>query len=375
MNVLGIMNGTSIDGVDLVLCRISRTPLTCKLLGHMSFEFPLALQNELRLAAKHELQVDRLAKVHHGLGRFYSEICAKAVRTKKWKIDLVGLHGQTVFHAPPEATLQIGEAAYLRASLNVPVVSDFRVLDLALGGQAAPLATLFHQKILAPLTLKKFKVKSGPVAIQNLGGIGNVSFFSGKKLLAFDTGPANMLIDLAVSHLTQKQMLYDKNGTTASKGLPVVGLVSKWLKHPYFNRKPPKSCGREEFGESFLVGALGDLEAHTYLNSKQKLSDSLATLTEFTAVSIADSYSKFLPTLPFATLLCGGGAKNLYLKSRIQYHLPKSHVITTDDLGWPAETIEGAAFALLAAFRVWGLPSNLPETTGAKRAQPLGKVL
>ncbi len=373
MNVLGIMSGTSIDGVDLVLCRIQKSPLTCKLIGSVSFKFPSSLQDELKLAAKHELRVDRLALVHHELGRFYAEICAKTVRAKKWKVDVVGVHGQTVFHAPPKATLQIGEASYLRAVLDVPVVCDFRTLDLALGGQAAPLATLFHQKILAPLALKLIKKKSAPVAIQNLGGIGNVSYFNGKTSFAFDTGPANMLIDLACSHLTNKEFSFDKNGAFATKGIPAPGLISKWMKHEYFSRRPPKSCGREEFGESFLIGALGDLEASS--KSENKLSDTLATLTEFTAVSLADSYKRYLPQPPAVVVLCGGGAKNPYLKSRIQYHLPKSQVLTSQDLGWPAETIEGAAFALLAAFRIWNIPSNLPQTTGAKKAASLGKIL
>lgn len=367
LRVLGIMNGTSIDGVDLVLCRISKKPFKCALLEQLHFDFSRELQTQLRLAAKHELKVDALALLHHDLGRFYAEIVKWAVSSKKWKVDLIGVHGQTVFHAPSKATLQIGEPSYLRVEVGVPVVSDFRTLDFALGGQGAPIASLFHREVLAPLVAKKLKLPKKPIAIQNLGGIGNVTYVHEKKIFAFDTGPANMLIDLAMQTLTNGAQTYDLNGTFASEGIPAPGMASRWLSHPYFSKEPPKSCGREEFGEVFLQQALAELRGQ----SKQ---DIIATLTEFTAVSIAESYLKHLPKLPSAIVLCGGGAKNKYLISRIQFHIPSAAVLTSDDLGWPSDSIEGAAFALLAAYRVWNLPSNIPATTGAKKAASLGKV-
>lgn len=363
LNVVGIMNGTSIDGADFVLCKISRSNSKvspkCQLLGSAHIQFSLELTQKLRSATQHRLKVDELALLHHDLGRFYAESLLIIKKRKKWKIDLIGVHGQTVFHAAPQATLQIGEASYLRAAIGVPVVCDFRPMDIAFGGQGAPLATLFHRDVLS-------KCFESPVAVQNLGGIANVSYFDGKKISAFDTGPANMLIDMAARRFFGED--FDRNGDIAARGVPKANVILKWLTHPYFSQKPPKSCGREEFGELFLEQALKDLGGCTN-------EDKIATLTEFTARSLADAYSRFFKKLPKVIILCGGGAKNTWLKGRIQFLLPKSCVITSEDAAWPVETIEGAAFALLAAYRVWEIPSNIPETTGAKSRAVLGKLL
>lgn len=361
LHVVGIMNGTSIDGADFVLCKLQKSPFKCTLVDHSHSDFSDSLSEQLRKAARHELRVDELAKLHHDLGRYYAKTLSSICRRKKWKIDLIGVHGQTVFHSAPHSTLQIGEASYLRAEIGVPVVSDFRSLDLAYGGQGAPIASVFHRDVLA----RKLKE---PVAIQNLGGIGNVSYFNKKAVFAFDTGPANMLIDIAVQTLTHGKEGYDRDGKIAASGIVKPGVIGKWLAHSYFSKNPPKSCGREEFGETFLTSCLKDLEGLS-------VADTIATLTEFTARSIADAYAKFLKPLPTAIVLCGGGAKNKFLKSRIQFFLEDSCVITSEDLGWPVETVEGAAFALLAAYRVWGITSNIPQTTGASAKAILGKLL
>ena len=288
----------------------------------------------------------------------------KIVAKKKWKFDAIGMHGQTVFHAPPIGTYQIGEASYLSAQFQVPVVSDFRTADLAVGGQGAPIASLFHRVAFQSQMPGKI------ISLHNLGGISNLTLINKKGDVerAFDTGPANMLMDLFIGQVSKGEMSYDEDGNFASRGLPMQKYVEQCLKDvEFFNQKPPKSCGREQFGEEFLReldSKLGPILPE----------DKMATLAELTARSIAEAYKKFCPHLPEVIVLCGGGAMNAYLEKRIQYHLPKSEVLTTDDLGWPVNSIEGAAFALLAAYRLWDLPSNLPQTTGAKKAVTLGKI-
>jgi anhydro-N-acetylmuramic acid kinase len=199
-----------------------------------------------------------------------------------------------------------------------------------------------------------------------LGGMGNVTSIDRKRQVdfAFDTGPANMLIDLKMRQIGKS---YDKNGATSAKGIASAKVVSGVMSEKFFKRKPPKSCGREEFGEIYLQS----LEKKM---SELSFEDQMATLTDITAASIAKAIES-LPTLPAELILCGGGAKNEFLKDRIQFFNPKVKVHTCIDLGWPAEAIEGAAFALLAAARVWGVPANIPRTTGAKKAVLLGKII
>lgn len=362
LTVLGIMNGTSLDGVDFVFTRIQKNSgknkVSIAYRGQKSFAFPKALRARLLLAARRELKVDDLSLLHHDLGRFYAE-CFKKLSSPRKKIDLIGLHGQTVFHQAPAATFQIGESSYLAALAKVPVISDFRVSDLALGGQGAPIATLFHQVAFGGRDI---------ISVHNLGGISNLSLISPRGVeLAFDTGPANMLMDLCLQHLTRGKKRFDKDGQLAARGEAHLELVGRLLKHPYFKMKPPKSCGREEFGEIFL---------NHFLREARPLSlqDKMATLCEFTAWSIVLSYKKFVRKNPARIVFCGGGAKNKNLLQRIRALMPEIEICTTEDLGWPVSSIEGAAFALLAAYRAWGLPSNLPKTTGASRAVSMGKI-
>lgn len=363
--VIGIMNGTSLDGVDFVLTEIHK-PLTaqkkpkCKFVAEKNFQFPQEMKLQLTKAARHELQVKDLARLHHDLGRFYGD-CYKKLSSSFKKAHLIGLHGQTVYHEAPRATLQIGEASYLSTVSGKTVISDFRSADLSLGGQGAPIATLFHEKVLAGET-------KSSVAIHNLGGISNLSLV-GKKgvLLSFDTGPANMLLDLYIQSRTQGKTSYDHSGARAAKGFVQASLLSRMLAHAYLKQPPPKSCGREEFGESFLNRFKPDMV-------NLSLEDALCTLTEFTATTIAQAYRDFAKPLPEKIIFCGGGARNLFLLKRIQALLPKIKIQTTQEIGWPVSSIEGAAFALLAAYRLWEIPSNYPKTTGAKAAALLGKI-
>jgi anhydro-N-acetylmuramic acid kinase len=268
------------------------------------------------------------------------------------------------------ATLQIGEPAYLVERLHRPVVSNFRAADLAAGGQGAPLATLFHRVVFA---------QSGKhVCVNNLGGISNVTSIDRKNnrepaILAFDTGPANILIDLAIQQWTSGRKRMDRNGSWAKQGAVSDALLSGWLKHPFFIQRPPKSTGREMFGEGFLETVLNQMQ-------KARLSrfDLIATLTEFTARSLVLNCQRHLPSLPDIVVLTGGGAANGFLRGRITEQLqllsPSVTVQTTDDYGWPAQSVEAAAFALLAYYRIRKIPGNIPVTTGAERAVLLGQV-
>ena len=364
MNILGIMNGTSVDGIDLVLTKIKKVKnqIHIEYVDQSHLQIEMELRNRLIQATTHQMNLAEVSILHHDLGRYYAKKVTAIVRKKKWKVDLVGLHGQTVFHAAPQATLQIGEASYLAAALGKTVIADFRVADLAVGGQGAPIASLFHEKI--------FLNKKQMVSVHNLGGMSNLTLIDPKKGVqkAFDTGPANILMDLFVQKMTSGKLQFDQDGKWASRGIADQNLVDQLLTHPFFAKKPPKSCGREEFGESFL---------NKFLSVASHLTedDQIATLTELTARSIADAYKKISAKKLKEIIFCGGGAKNKYLLSRVKYHLPEVEVTTTEKYGWPVMSIEGAAFALLAAYRFYEKSANLPHTTGAKRSVLLGKIV
>lgn len=373
MNILGIMSGTSMDGVDYALCAIDS--LRCELLDLWSVDYFARLRKAVAACANGSATSHELAQLHHDLGRFYAkhaesgESCARP--------ELVGLHGQTVFHHPAvdvPATVQIGEPAYLAQALGVPVVSNFRVGDLAAGGQGAPLATAFHVRV--------FRRKGRHVCVNNLGGISNVTSIEATqsgarsdqdRILSYDTGPANVLLDLAVRHFSKGRRAFDDQGREAGRGKVCEPLVESWLKHPYFRQPPPKSTGPEVFGETFFAKALRQLTAKRLSNS-----DVMATFTEFTARSLVRSYADHLKTAPDEVVLCGGGAANPVLVAAIERNLrelfPEVKVTSSVDHGWPLKSVEPAAFALLAWLRWRRKPGNLPATTGAYRAVLLGQV-
>ncbi|MGB0578927.1 MAG: anhydro-N-acetylmuramic acid kinase [Limisphaerales bacterium] len=362
MRVLGIMSGTSLDGVDFGLCQVARGRI--ELLELWSRSFPAGLQRRLRNAAADAASSHELAQLHHDLGRFY----ARHAGGGKQAPELIGLHGQTVFHKPSKtrpASLQIGEPAHLCEAMRCPVVSNFRAGDLAAGGQGAPLATAFHSVA--------FALPGKSVAVNNLGGISNVSWFPTQArrqvdaaTLSFDTGPGSMLIDQAMRMLTKRRM--DRNGRYAARGRVNDAVLSRWLRHPFFRAKPPKSTGREVFGEVFLERALRELKG-------ESTEDIVATLTELTARSVALNYERYLGRRPDRVVLCGGGAANRTLVARIRALLgDETELLTSADLGWPLQAVEPAAFAWLAWLR-WKRKSwPHPATTGAKRAALLGQV-
>ncbi|MEO7297461.1 MAG: anhydro-N-acetylmuramic acid kinase [Verrucomicrobiota bacterium] len=362
MNVLGIMSGTSIDSVDYALCSITEKRIELQELWTANFS--KALRGKLHDAARGELRTWEFCQLHHDLGRFYAQHAPR--RAADPKPQLIGLHGQTVFHNPAKinpATFQLGEPAYLVEKLRVPVVNNFRVADLAAGGQGAPLATIFHRFVFAE--------KGKHICVHNLGGISNVTSLAWKtgarpKVLAFDTGPANMLIDFAVRHFTKGEKHFDANGAWAARGVVSRKFLERWLRHPYFKKKPPKSTGRELFGETFFQKVIREMEGHSNF-------DVVATLTELTACSMALNYSLHLPSLPDKIILTGGGAANPSLVGAIKRNIT-GKVVTSNHVGWPVQSIEPAAFGLLAFLRWHKRAGNVPGTTGANRAVLCGQI-
>ena len=296
--VLGIMSGTSIDGVDYALCRVDGRGIELRALWSAVW-FPAALRATLHAAARGDLRSHELAQAHHDLGRFYARHAIQPKGARGEAPELVGLHGQTVFHNPSRrqpATLQLGEPAYLVERLRVPVISNFRAADMAAGGQGAPLASVFHQRVFAR--------RGRHVCVNNLGGISNVTSLDWRQgprptVLAFDTGPANVLIDMVMRVLSNTRLSMDRNGSWAAQGTPCEPLLLRWLEHPYFSQKPPKSTGRELFGEPFFKTALRDMR-------RLPPRDQVATLPEFTARSLAMNYRLHLPSLPSRLILTAG---------------------------------------------------------------------
>ncbi|MBF2000876.1 MAG: anhydro-N-acetylmuramic acid kinase [Synechococcales cyanobacterium M58_A2018_015] len=381
MRVIGLMSGTSVDGIDAALVEISGPPddLQLYLLQGHTYPYPPALRTQiLAVCAGAPLTMAALAELDDQIATCFAE-AALQVQTHP-PAELIGSHGQTVFHRPPVPnnghrqlgySLQLGRGALIAQLTGIPTISNFRAADIAVGGQGAPLVPAVDVCLLRHDTLDR--------CVQNIGGMGNVAYLpargrsatagSGTTFLGWDTGPGNALLDLAVQHFSGGSQTFDRDGAWAAQGTPCQALVQQWLQQDFFQQPPPKSTGRELFGEAYLAECLQAAET-------QHLSpaDVLATLTELTAASIADSYRRFLPRLPDQVLLCGGGSRNLYLRQRLQSQLDPIPVCTTDDVGLSADFKEAIAFAVLAYWRYHHCPGNLPEVTGARQSVLLGEI-
>lgn len=385
MVVAGVMSGTSADGVDVAVVRISPGgggaprihPIT-----HKGFAYPKALRTEILRAMNAEsMSVADLSRLNWRLGEVYADCVEKTAGDQK--LSLVGMHGQTIYHQAAaqkylgrgvRCTWQIGEAAVLAERLQVAVVSDFRAADLAASGQGAPLVPMLDYSL--------FRSKTRNRILLNLGGIANVTAIPAAALqgdiLAFDTGPANMVVDA----LMQKSsgVPFDRGGRTAARGNVDSKILHDAMRNPYFSASPPKSCGREQFGETFALN-FSDTCATRGLTAE----DQIATSTELTAVSILDAYRRFLWThlgihapLAKATelVVAGGGVKNDYLMRRLRdsFQPLGIDVFTSEQLGIASQAKEAIAFALLAWLSWHGMVGNVPSATGATRAVVLGKV-
>ncbi|MCL6433166.1 MAG: anhydro-N-acetylmuramic acid kinase [Leptolyngbyaceae cyanobacterium HOT.MB2.61] len=412
MRVIGLISGTSVDGIDAALVEISglTQDLKVDLLAGNTFPYPATLREQiLAVYAGKPLSMAALAELDDQIARCFAE-AAIALQLEHSPAELIGSHGQTVFHRPPGKggvirrwgddpqnqtkfsspnppptpsfplgySLQLGRGALIAHLTSRTTISNFRAADIAAGGEGAPLVPAVDFALLSHPTLNR--------CVQNIGGIGNVTYLPARSqtsttsppgrhegiapsVIGWDTGPGNALLDLAVQKFSNGSRTYDQSGAWAASGTPCQELVQQWLQQEFFQLPPPKSTGRELFSPAYLEQCLLDAQPYSLNHA-----DILATLTELTVASIAHSYHRFLPQLPDEVLLCGGGSKNLYLKQRLQAHLGETSVLTTDEVGLSADFKEAIAFAVLAYWRQKGIPGNLPDVTGARKAVLLGEI-
>jgi anhydro-N-acetylmuramic acid kinase len=384
MTVAGIMSGTSADGIDVAFTRIAPNPddpefPDLKLLGHAGFPFPPALRRAVLAAMNADaIATAELARLNWRLGQAYSEALTTALQRNPCPLDLIGCHGQTIYHQAAPArylgreaacTWQIGEMAMLAEQSGVPVVSNFRPADMVVGGQGAPLVPLLDYVL--------FRHPTRGRVLQNLGGIGNLTALPPNpgplQVVAFDTGPGNMVIDQLMQQLFAKP--FDRGGKTGARGAAIKAVVSAKLREPFFQARPPKTAGREQFGSDYTARFL---EACRKAGGSPE--DTIATATALTAQSVGLAYSSFLRKSMHQAqvdfIVSGGGARNLTLTQMLREQLePQGCTLqASDDLGLPAEAKEAAAFALLA-YETWHRrPGNIPSATGAARPAILGEI-
>ncbi|MBE9216187.1 anhydro-N-acetylmuramic acid kinase [Plectonema cf. radiosum LEGE 06105] len=376
--VIGLMSGTSVDGIDAALVDIFGTDLNIKveLVAGETYPYPVNIRERiLEVCAGKTISMLELAQLDDAVASCFAEAAIK-IQAGHQKATLIGSHGQTIYHrsltgkygqAKLGYSLQIGRGILISHLTGITTVNNFRAADIAVGGQGAPLVPRVDAALLSHHSESR--------CIQNIGGIGNVTYIPAhgdnwlSLIRGWDTGPGNSLLDLAVEHLTDKAKTYDEDGNWASSGTPNFTLVEQWLDEEYFHLLPPKSTGRELFGVDYLHQCIKDAE-----NFQLSPADFLATLTELTAVSIVESYRNFLPQMPNRVLLCGGGSRNLYLKHRLQDLLGNIPVSITNEVGLNADFKEAIAFAVLAYWRQTGSPGNLPAATGASQEVLLGNI-
>jgi anhydro-N-acetylmuramic acid kinase len=382
MLVAGVMSGTSADGIDVALVKISQGKVWApkiKLLAHEAFPYPAALRRKVLAAMNAQsISTAELARLNWRLGLAYAEAVRSTTKKHRLKLDLVGCHGQTLYHQAKRqnyagrsfaCTWQLGETAPIVASIAVPVVSNFRPADIVAGGHGAPLVPLLDYVLFGD-------EKRGRV-LQNIGGIANLTAIpagaSGKQIMAFDTGPGNMVIDALVHELFGKA--FDRDGKIAARGAVLTRTLEWALKDRYFQQKPPRTTGREQYGREYAAHFLKECRKHS-----RNPADAISTATALTAESIADSYARFvrrkMASAPVDVIVSGGGARNTTLMAMLERKLePMGCKVTTSErFGMPAAAKEAAAFALLAWMTWHGLPGNVPSATGAKRPALLGQI-
>ena len=375
MLAVGLMSGTSLDGVDVVLCDITGEDedTQVKQLKFKTYEIPEYLRDKIRKCCSRDLvPVELICSLNFELGQLFAESVKKLCKESSVNLEdiaFIASHGQTIFHIPKAlsdyipSTLQIGEAAIIANECRTTVISNFRVMDMAVGGEGAPLVPYSEYVLYAD--------DNQAVALQNIGGIGNVTFLPKKgdftKVIAFDTGPGNMMIDAAVQRLYGEK--FDKNGKYASKGKLIPLLAEELKKHPYFALDIPKTTGREMFGEHYTYELLEKYQDYTK-------NDIIFTLTWFTAYSIAYHYKKYFihhHNLD-KCIIAGGGAYNECLINLIKRELPEIEILIQEDLGYSSEAKEAIAFVILGNQTYHMRPSNVPSATGARKSVILGQI-
>lgn len=383
MKIIGLMSGTSADGIDAALLEIgpNKGLPKLRLLHFAVVPFPGGLRERiLRVADAGSDATSEICRLNVLLGELFAKAAISVARragVPLRDVALIGSHGQTIAHLPApvvehgipiRSTLQIGEPSVIAERTGVTTVADFRPRDLATGGEGAPLTPYLHVLL--------FRHPYRSRIVLNLGGIANLTFLPKghglRGVLAFDTGPGNVLIDGLVARLTGGAMGADFDGRIAAAGHIESSLLRWLMAHPYLRRMPPKSTGREEFGPSLIEALL-----HRAAGRGVGEEDLVATVTAFTTQSVALHVRRDLPPSAASAELitCGGGAENPILIKRLQGALPECRLLTANEAGFPSRAIESSAFALLAYLTAHGLPANLPRITGATHPAILGKIV
>jgi anhydro-N-acetylmuramic acid kinase len=384
MRVIGMMSGTSADGIDVSLVRISGAPPTIatKFEAHHHAAFPASVRAAiLRIANGAPTTAAEISQLNFLLGEEFARAAKDAC--KGWsvplsKIDLIGSHGQTIYHQGTASkflgvrlitsTLQIGEPSVIAERTGVPTIADFRPMDMAAGGQGAPLVPFVDYLLYR-------NAKLGRVAL-NVGGIANVTVIPAgaraEDVFAFDTGPGNMILDALVEAATRGRARFDRDARIAFRGRTIPGLLERLMREPYIRKRPPKTAGREQFGAAFADALIAWGKKR-----RAKSVDLVRTATVFTSLSIADAFHRFIfPRVRIDELIvAGGGAKNPLMMAQLAAALSRVQIVPASAFGIPAEAKEAFAFAVLAYEAYHGRANNLPSATGAKRAVIMGKLV
>ncbi|MCH8011945.1 MAG: anhydro-N-acetylmuramic acid kinase [Candidatus Marinimicrobia bacterium] len=368
LRVVGLMSGTSMDGLDICLADVDYSPqdpldkhsFQTRVLGSQTVSFHPAIKESIRTCLSGPTEI--VCETHYQLGRYYAEQTARFLSELGIdKIDAVGMHGQTIHHISGEATLQIGEPSFLAEALGVPVISDFRARDISVGGTGAPLIPFVDQCL--------FQQEEDSIIAINLGGVANITFLpprhSDSPVIGFDTGPGMALIDEA-------RHLFGFDGFESSpmglKGKPDEESISNWLKDPFITKKPPKSTGRDYFGESWIRKKIPNY-------SQWDMEDLFATLSLFTTRSIVVNCRQYTDFKTVSQIIIsGGGVHNQAVMKMLQKEFSSIRVISSNEVGVDPDIKEALGFAILAAAYLKGIPANIPFVTGAKKAVILGKL-
>ena len=391
MKIIGLMSGTSLDGIDAVIVDIQNSieengAVRIDVLQFATYPYPDGVRERiLEISTPGAGSVEKICHLNAYLGELFAQAAIRVAReagVTLASIDAIGSHGQTIHHLPQpqdeqgisvRSTLQIGEPSIIAERTGVTTVADFRPRDMAAGGQGAPLAPYGHYLLFRHPTRTRI--------VTNIGGISNLTYLPAgatpEQVIAFDTGPGNMLIDGLIREFSGGRRSYDADGREAAQGRCNAEFLAWLMTHPYFSRKPPKSTGRETFGAAYLRRIQEEAGSRGITNA-----DLLRTLTEYTAESIVYSFTAFLPQMrdllerqAVDLLFCGGGVRNQTLMAALRQRLAPSLVASVEQVGVSSDALEAVIFALFARETLAGRPANLPGVTGAAHPVVLGKIV
>ncbi len=382
-NVIGLMSGTSFDGIDACLVKITGNGLSTEIeiIEFETYPYKEEIRELIFDASKEQTgRVDKICQLNFTLGKLFADAAGQIAEKSSIPIsdiDIIGSHGQTIYHISSlkekadkkvRSTLQIAEPSIIAQETGVTTVADFRTRDIAAGGEGAPLVPYADFILFGKDGIGR--------AVQNIGGIANVTFLpagcSINEIIAFDNGPGNMIIDRFAEIITEGKLKYDKDGELASKGKLNQDLLERLCSHPYLSIPPPKSTGREDFGIQFSDNLYEELK-----RDNVDFLDTITTVTVFTAKSISDSYRKYIqPSYKLSeVVMSGGGVYNPILFQFLKEYLENINIRKVEEFGIPSDAKEALAFAILANETICGNPGNVPSATGARKRVVLGKII